>query len=70
MDDRPTARDHSSRVAYCSRSQEERTAAVSSESKKARRTRKPRVTSWFSFVPHPERYIIHRKFGFTQLIRE
>ncbi len=28
------------------------------------------MTSWFSFVPHPERYIIHRKFGFTQLMRE
>lgn len=36
----------------------------------ARRIRTASVTSWPSFVPHPERYIIQRKFGFTQLMRE
>jgi hypothetical protein len=31
--------------------------------------RTARVTSWPSFVPQPERYIIQRKFVFTQDIR-
>ena len=35
-----------------------------------RRSRRASVTSWPPLLPHPERYIIHRKFGFTQLIRE
>ena len=26
--------------------------------------------TWPDFVPQPDRYIIQRKFGFTQLIRE
>ena len=43
--------------------------AVRISSKALRRSRTASVVSCRSFAPHPERYIIQRKFGLIQLIR-
>lgn len=63
------ARFQSSCVDCSAASKDDSTASRNRRSKKGRRIRKPSVISWPGFVPHPERYIIHRKFGLIQLMR-
>jgi hypothetical protein len=64
-----TASFQASWLAYNSGTKVEWTASFRIASKAARLIHTARTTSWPSLVPQPERYIIHRKFGLTQLMR-
>src|SRR3954467_12513447 len=68
--ERSTAAAHSSRLPKTLGSNEDGTAWAKSESKNARFNRTPKTTPCPSDCPQSLRYIIHRKFGLIQLIRE
>src|SRR5262245_50484114 len=68
--ERATASAQSSRVSKAPKSNVEGTACASKESKNFRLKRMASTTSCPSACPHRLRYIIQRKFGLIQLIRE